>query len=27
MVTWAKILKEGNPAKDARHGSVDVNED
>ena len=26
MVTWAKILKEGNPTKDARHGSVDINE-
>ena len=26
MVTWANILKEGNPTKDARHGSVDVNE-
>ena len=26
MVTWAKILKEGNPIKDARHGSVDINE-
>ena len=27
MVTWAKILKEGNPTQDARHGSVDINED
>jgi len=27
MVTWAKILKENNPAKDGRHGSVDINED
>ena len=27
MTTWAKILKEGNPAKDGRHGSVDVNEE
>tara|TARA_A200000159_G_scaffold158620_1_gene176130 strand:- start:413 stop:1210 length:798 start_codon:yes stop_codon:yes gene_type:complete len=27
MTTWARILKEGNPAKDGRHGSVDVNED
>ena len=27
MVTWARILKEGNPTKDARHGSVDINED
>ena len=26
MVKWAKILKEGNPIKDARHGSVDINE-
>ena len=26
MVTWARILKEGNPTKDARHGSVDINE-
>jgi len=26
MVTWAKILKENNPTKDARHGSVDINE-
>ena len=26
MTTWAKILKEGNPTKDARHGSVDINE-
>ena len=26
MVTWAKILKEANPTKDARHGSVDINE-
>ena len=26
MVTWAKILKEGNPTKEARHGSVDINE-
>tara|TARA_Y100001935_G_C17308678_1_gene514145 strand:+ start:2431 stop:3339 length:909 start_codon:yes stop_codon:yes gene_type:complete len=26
MSTWAKILKEGNPTKDARHGSVDINE-
>ena len=24
MVTWAKILKEGNPTLDARHGTVDV---
>ncbi len=27
MTAWAKVLKEGNPAKDGRHGSVDVNED
>jgi len=27
MVTWAKILQEGNPAKHGRHGSVDINED
>ncbi len=26
MVTWAKILKEGNPTASARHGSVDINE-
>ncbi len=26
MTTWARILKEGNPTKDARHGSVDINE-
>ena len=26
MATWAKILKEANPSKDARHGSVDINE-
>ena len=26
MVTWAKILKEGNPTRNARHGSVDINE-
>ena len=26
MVTWAKILKEGNPTVSARHGSVDINE-
>ena len=26
MSTWAKILKEGNPTRDARHGSVDINE-
>jgi hypothetical protein len=26
MTTWARILKEANPTKDARHGSVDVNE-
>ena len=26
MVTWSKILKDGNPIKDARHGSVDINE-
>ena len=26
MVTWAKILKAGNPTKDARHGSIDINE-
>jgi hypothetical protein len=26
MTTWARILKHGNPTKDARHGSVDVNE-
>jgi hypothetical protein len=26
MTTWAKILKEGNPTRDARHGSVDINE-
>jgi multimeric flavodoxin WrbA len=27
MVTWAQILKDGNPAKHGRHGSVDINED
>ena len=27
MTAWARVLKEGNPAKDGRHGSVDVNED
>jgi multimeric flavodoxin WrbA len=27
MTTWARILKEGNPTKDARHGSVDINEE
>jgi len=27
MVTWARILKDGNPAKHGRHGSVDINED
>ena len=27
MTTWARILKESNPTKDARHGSVDINED
>ena len=26
MTTWAKILQDGNPTKDARHGSVDINE-
>ena len=26
MTTWARILKDGNPTKDARHGSVDINE-
>jgi multimeric flavodoxin WrbA len=26
MTAWARVLKEGNPAKDGRHGSVDVNE-
>ena len=26
MVTWARILKEGNPTASARHGSVDINE-
>jgi len=26
MSTWAKILEDGNPTKDARHGSVDINE-
>ena len=26
MTTWARILKDSNPTKDARHGSVDVNE-
>ena len=26
MTTWARILKEANPTKDARHGSVDINE-
>ena len=26
MTTWARILKDGNPSKDARHGSVDINE-
>lgn len=26
MTTWAKILKDSNPAKDGRHGSVDINE-
>ena len=26
MTTWAKVLQEGNPTKDARHGSVDINE-
>jgi multimeric flavodoxin WrbA len=26
MSTWAKILTEANPSKDARHGSVDINE-
>jgi multimeric flavodoxin WrbA len=26
MVTWARVLKDGNPTKDARHGSVDINE-
>ena len=26
MTTWAGILKDGNPTKDARHGSVDINE-
>ena len=25
MTTWAKILKDGNPAKDGRHGTIDVN--
>jgi multimeric flavodoxin WrbA len=25
MVTWAQILKDGNPAKDGRHGTIDVN--
>ena len=24
MSTWARVLKEGNPTKDARHGTVDV---
>ena len=27
MTTWARILKEGNPTRDARHGSVDINEE
>ena len=27
MSTWAKILKEGNPAKQGRHGSADVKEE
>jgi hypothetical protein len=26
MTTWARILKDGNPTKDARHGSVDIKE-
>ena len=26
MTVWAKILKEGNPTRTARHGSVDINE-
>ena len=27
MVTWASILKAAQPSKNARHGSVDINED
>ena len=27
MTVYGKIIKQGNPAKDARHGTVDVNED
>jgi len=26
MVVWADILKKANPAKEGRHGSVDINE-
>ena len=26
MATWAKILQQANPSKDARHGSADINQ-